>query len=185
MSDLVTIAGSPSTSSRSSAVLAYVRSLVEAQGFSSHAIQVRDLPAEALLWGYADDGVIKSAIEEIEAAQVVVIATPVYKAAYTGILKTFLDLLPQRALESKVVFPIATGGSPAHQLVIDYALNPVLVALGAHRIQRGLYIQDAQLQYTDGLVFDKAIEQRLLDSVQAITYHLNQHIRSELVTTGK
>ena len=174
MSDLVTIAGSPALTSRSSAVLGYIRDLVAVQGLSSEAIQVRDLPAEALILGRADDEHIKGAIEAIANARAVVIATPVYKAAYTGVLKAFLDLLPQRALENKLIFPIASGHSAAHQLVIEYALNPVLLALGAQRILSGLYIQDSQLQYTDGLIFDKAIEQRLLASVQIIINHLAQ-----------
>ncbi len=55
-----------------------------------------------------------------------VIGTPVYKAAYSGLLKSLLDLLPQYALAGKTVLPLATGGSTAHVLAIDYALRPVL-----------------------------------------------------------
>lgn len=40
----------------------------------------------------------------------VILATPVYKAAYSGLLKTFLDLLPQGGLRDKVVLPIARNG---------------------------------------------------------------------------
>ncbi len=61
----------------------------------------------------------------------VVVATPIYKAAYTGGLKALFDILPQSALRGKTVLPLATGGSPAHLLAIDYALKPVLSALGA------------------------------------------------------
>jgi FMN reductase len=49
----------------------------------------------------------------------------VYKAAYSGLLKTLLDLLPQCALAGKVVLPVVTCGSPAHVLAIDYALRPL------------------------------------------------------------
>jgi FMN reductase len=61
----------------------------------------------------------------------VVVATPVYKAAYSGLLKVFLDVLPQTALKGKLVLPLATGGSPHHMLALDYALRPVLQSLGA------------------------------------------------------
>ena len=54
------------------------------------------------------------------------VATPVYKAAYSGLLKVLLDLLPQTALKEKTVLPLATGGSPHHMLALDYALRPVL-----------------------------------------------------------
>src|SRR5262245_33630127 len=103
MSDLVTIAGSPSYPSRSSAVLEIIRSHFESRRFTTESIQVRTLPAEALLLGRYDDPAIQQAIATIAAAHVVIVATPVYKAAYTGLLKAFLDVLPQYALVDKIV----------------------------------------------------------------------------------
>ena len=81
-----------------------------------------------------------------------------YKAAYTGILKAFLDLLPQKALVGKPILPIATGGTLAHLLAIDYALNPVLGVLGATHILQGVYLVDAQFQRleTGGVEFNDA-----------------------------
>jgi FMN reductase len=174
MSDIVTIAGSPSHPSRSSAILELIRERFEERQLSTSAIQIRGLPAQALLWGHIQDRSIQKAIQLVEAARVVVVATPVYKAAYTGLVKTFLDVLPQQALADKLVFPIATGGSSAHLLAIDYALKPVLCALGAQHILNGLYIQDSQLQYTDGLVLDSAIEQRLDKAIDTINTRLLQ-----------
>jgi hypothetical protein len=58
----------------------------------------------------------------------------VYKASFSGALKTLLDLFPERALEGKVVLPFATGGTIAHMLAVDYALKPVLSALKAQEI---------------------------------------------------
>lgn len=174
MSDIVTIAGSPSYPSRSSAILGHIRDLFEARGFSTEAIHVRSLPAEALLWGQMNDPTLQSAIQSIVDARLVVVATPVYKASYTGLLKAFLDVLPQYSLLDKIVFPIATGGSSAHLLAIDYALKPVLSALGAQHVLNGLYIQDSQLQYLDGLQLDEAIEQRLQKTIDSVTKHLVQ-----------
>jgi len=81
-------------------------------------------------------------------ASVLVVATPVYKAAYSGILKVFLDLLPQTALKGKTVLPLATGGSPHHMLALDYALRPVLQSLAAKNILPGIYATDAQVIVT-------------------------------------
>jgi FMN reductase len=78
-------------------------------------------------------------------ARAVVVATPVYKAAYSGVLKVFLDLLPQTALRDKVVLPLATGGSPHHMLALDYALRPVLQSLSARHILPGVYATDSQV----------------------------------------
>ena len=91
MSDILTIAGSPSLNSRSAAVLAYARDFLQSYGLSTAAIQVRDLNAEELLWGRYDGPSVRDGIAKVQAARAVIIATPVYKAAYSGVLKAFLD----------------------------------------------------------------------------------------------
>ena len=73
------------------------------------------------------------------------ILTPVYKASFTGVLKTYLDLLPQNSLKNKTILPIVIGGSNGHLLMVDYALKPVLAALGATHILKGTYIVDNQV----------------------------------------
>src|SRR5262249_62273695 len=98
----------------------------------------------------------------IERADAVVVAPPIYKAAYSGALKAFLDLLPQFALAGKVVLPLATGGTLAHVLALDYGLRPVLVALGAQHIVNGLFILDKTLTVSEhGLVLDADVAPRL------------------------
>jgi FMN reductase len=174
MSDIVTIAGSPSFRSRSSAVLDLIRERFEARLFTTASSEVRALPIEALLGRQIDDPAIQIAIQTVTNARLVVIAIPVYNAAYTGLLKVFLDALPQNALADKIVFPIATGGSPGHLLAIDYALKPVLSALGAQHVLNGLYIQDSQIQGIDGRQLDLAIEKRLDKSIETIITHLFQ-----------
>ena len=175
MADIVTLAGSPSHPSRSTAILDHIRAQFEVNGFTTEAIHVRSLPAEALLFAQFDNPAIQQVIATIATARVIVIATPVYKAAYTGTLKALLDVLPQRAFANKPIFPIATGGSPAHLLSIDYALKPVLSALGAEHILGGLYIQDSQIQYGDGLVqLETSVETRLQETIQRLTAILHQ-----------
>lgn len=119
------IAGSPSEQSRSSALLDSVSDrLARRSGFVVERLNIRELPAQALLlaeWGHP---AIAAAIAQVERARAIVVATPVYKAAYSGLLKVLLDLLPQTALKEKTVLPLATGGSPNHMLALDYALRP-------------------------------------------------------------
>src|SRR5262245_13605865 len=119
MLDILTIAGSPAAPSRCATALDTARDLLARRGLSSAAINLRDLPAEALLWGRADDPQIQRAIALVAQARAVIIATPVYKASYSGVLKAFLDLLPAAALAEKGVLPIATAGSVAHLLVLE------------------------------------------------------------------
>ena len=111
----------------------------------STVLNIRDLPAEPLLHARTDDPAIAAAVEALASAKGVIVATPVYKAAYSGLLKTFLDLLPQFALREKVVLPLATGGTVAHVLALDYALRPVLSSLDPLHIVGGLFVLDKQL----------------------------------------
>jgi FMN reductase len=72
---------------------------------------VRDLPAEALMNADFSDTELNVARLLVERADALVIATPIYKAAYSGLLKAFLDILPQDGLDGKIILPLATAGS--------------------------------------------------------------------------
>lgn len=143
---ITSISGSPSERSRSAWLTQFALTRLEGVARHSEHIALRDLPAGPLLAAQAHDPAIAQAVEAVAAAQLVIVGTPIYKAAYAGLLKVFLDLLPPDALRSKTVLPLATGGSPAHLLALDYALKPVLSALGARHVLDGVFATDAQLQ---------------------------------------
>lgn len=166
--NIVTITGSPSIQSRSSHLLAEATRLLHGDGISVAAITLRDLPSEDLLYANVKSPVLQAAIGLVENATGIIIATPVYKAAYSGLLKTFLDILPQYGFAGKIVLPIVTGGSPAHMLAMDYALKPVLSALGARFVLNGVYATDSQVQIHDdgSLGLDDEIVLRLEDGLQ-------------------
>ena len=165
------IAGSPSESSRSAALLDSVSCrLALRDGLKVERLNIRELPAEALLlaqWGHP---AIVKALAQVEQARAIVVATPVCKAAYSGVLKVFLDLLPQTALAGKTVLPLATGGSPHHMLALDYALRPVLQSLSARHILTGVYATDAQIaRSTEGVYTPAAdISTRLDEAVATL-----------------
>ncbi|HEY0474030.1 MAG TPA: NADPH-dependent FMN reductase [Kribbella sp.] len=169
MATIATISSSPSEVSRTDAVLSYVTKRLLSHGHQVTPIVLRDLPAEPLLRGRADDPVIQAAIDVLAAADAVVVTTPVYKAAYSGLLKVFLDLLPQYALRGKPVLPLATGGTPAHVLVIDYALRPVLTSLGAGAIGQGWFVLSSHVRLYDGggLLLDPAASVPLYQVTEA------------------
>lgn len=178
MTNIVAIAGSPSHPSRTYGILEYAAKLLQQQGLNVDIISVRDFPAEDLVFGRYDSPALEQPKALLAKADGVIIATPIYKAAYTGVLKAFLDLLPQKALSGKVVLPIATGGTIAHLLAVEYALKPILSELGARHILASIYEVDKQIQQqTDGsLQLDEDIEQRLNDAlkefVKAVKYSL-------------
>ena len=144
--NIVCLLGSPSVPSRSAGLLDHARSLLEPHATRIDTVRVRDLPAEALLQARFDDPAIVEVRERIGRARLVLVATPIYKAAYSGLLKSLLDLLPQDGLAGRTVLPLATGGSPAHLLALEYALKPVLAALGARDIADGVYATDRQIE---------------------------------------
>ncbi|ONH34080.1 NADPH-dependent FMN reductase [Protofrankia sp. BMG5.30] len=76
-------------------------------------------------------GAVASAVESVRGAGVLVVATPVYKATYTGLLKAFLDPLPSGALAGVVAIPVIVSGAPAHLPVTELHLRPLLAELGA------------------------------------------------------
>ncbi|RKP44244.1 NADPH-dependent FMN reductase [Pararobbsia silviterrae] len=168
MSYVVTISGSPSARSRSTHLLSAAETLLHARGIATRRIEPRDLPAEALLHADVAHPAIREALELVEHAKAVVIATPVYKVAYSGLLKTFLDLLPQTGLTGKLVQPIATGGSLAHLLALDYALKPVLSALGARHVLANVFATDAEVPSGEsGYQTAACVAERLTQSIDA------------------
>lgn len=181
MTLIMTVAGSPAAPSRSAAVLEYIRLYLELRSFTVEALAVRDLDATDLLHGRYESPALRPWLERLAAARGVMFATPVYKAAYTGILKAFLDVLPANALAGKVVLPIVTGGSAAHSLVVDYALKPVLAALGATHIPGGIYLMDAQYEPTaDHSIhfLDAKAEQLVQNTVEEFVNTIRQFMKN-------
>jgi FMN reductase len=159
---IVTLSGSPSSPSRSQALADLAGARLRQAGFEVVAINVRNLPPAALLQAQIADPELQAALALIARADGVVLVTPVYKASYTGVLKSFLDLLPQFGLTGKAALPLATGGTVAHVLAIDYALRPVLAALAAAHVTTGLFLLDRQLeQRPEGLRIEAELDRRL------------------------
>ena len=168
------LGGSPSASSSGARLLQHIGDKLALQGHRINRLQVRDLPAQALLHADFSDPAIIRATALVLDADAIVIATPVYKASYTGILKAFLDLLPQDGLDGKLVLPLATGGSQSHMLVLDYALRPVLASLSARSILPGIYATSDQLPWTPeaGLSPDAPIAARIAKGVAQLSSEL-------------
>jgi FMN reductase len=83
----------------------------------------RDL-ADNLITGFAN-APLRFAIDSVVGADAVVAVTPVFSASYSGLFKTFFDVLDQEALTGKPVLLGATAGSARHSLVLEHALRPL------------------------------------------------------------
>lgn len=176
MSGVVMIAGSTSHPSKSHALLEYAESVLECEGFQTHSVVVRNLPPEDLVFGRFNSPALRQVKARLAQAQGVIIATPIYKAAYTGVLKAFLDLLPQTALAGKLVLPIATGDASYGLPTIDYALRPILSALGARYVLESVYVPDAQACWTEAGNLQLALEaeQHLKSALHALIGDLSR-----------
>lgn len=168
---ILTLAGSPSQRSRSSALLRHAAQLLAGLGLKTSELGLRDIPAEDLIEGHYGGSAAGALRARVAAAQAVLVATPVYKASFSGGLKAVLDLLDEKALAGKVVLPIATGGSPAHLLALEYGLKPVLSALGARHILAGVYATDKEVGFDENgeVRIDEAVRRRLEDSVARLS----------------
>jgi FMN reductase len=172
---ILLLAGSPSIPSRSTRLLHYVGERLSQLGHRYSKLHVLDLPSQALLHADFSNADIKLAKAQVEQADAVIIGTPVYKAAYSGVLKAFLDLLPQDGLSGKLVLPLATGGSQSHMLALDYALRPVLSALGARHVLQSIYATEAQIDWSPekGLTLDPGIARRVTEGVEHLSANLH------------
>ena len=116
-------------------------------------IDVAELPAEALV-ARTSAPEMDAAIAAIGSAQLVIAASPTYRALYTGVMKAFFDLLPPAFLASKVCVPVQTGGSMAHFLSVEYGMRPLFASLEGIAIA-GVYAADDQ--FVDGVPVEKLV----------------------------
>ena len=93
------------------------------------------------LLDWSDPG-IADLVRQVGAADLVVVASPTYKATYTGLLKLFLDRFATDGL-SGVAVPFMLGAGPAHALAPELTLRPVLTEIGGSVPVRGLYVLDS------------------------------------------
>jgi FMN reductase len=102
-----------------------------------------------LSWG---DPAVAAAVQAVAASELVVFASPTFKATYTGLLKLFLEQFDGgTGLADVVAVPVMLGAGPVHALAPDLLLKPVLVELGATAALPGLYLSDRTFQ-EDGVI---------------------------------
>jgi len=115
-------------------------------GDGGQLIDLLDLPADALL-GRGHNRAVDDAVATAAAAGVLLLATPVYRATYSGVLKAFLDRFPVDGLARTAVVLAATAGSPAHYLALDTGGRAVVASLGGWTVPAVVYATGAD--FTD------------------------------------
>ena len=184
---VIAISGSPSPTSRTQRLLSHLLSLLEQDGLETKLLSLSSLPADALIRADVSAPEIAHSLAEIDKARVVIVGTPIYKAAYSGLLKVFLDLLPQRGFDGKIVLPIATGGSEAHLLALDYALRPVLQSLAADIVLPSVFALDRDIvrNADGGIALGDPLLARISDASQQIgTFVERLYVRPYTAASG-
>ena len=113
---------------------------------------------------YPDD--TEAVVQRVIAADMYLIATPIFRASFTASLKNLLDLVPVEGLLGKVCGLVAMGASNHHYLAVDSQLRPVLAWFGAHLVPGGVYLQSNQ--FHEGRLADPEAIAELESLVSAV-----------------
>jgi FMN reductase len=150
--NVTVVCGNPKPASRTLAAAVNVATRINGGTAPTTVIDLVELGPAMLGWG---DPVVTAAVDAVTASDVVVVASPTFKATYTGLLKLFLDQIAGDALRGVIGIPMMLGAGPAHALAAEVHLRPVLVELGLSCPTRALYLVDTE---TEGPVLDAWLE---------------------------
>ena len=124
---VVAVSGSVQSPSRTLVLIEQLlAALAEVVPIDAHLIKLEDLAPAIGGVSYRDQlpSTVQAELAAIESADVLVVASPVYRGSYTGLFKHLFDLVHHEALIDVPVLLAATGGSDRHALVIDHQLRP-------------------------------------------------------------
>ncbi len=127
---------------------------VEVVDLRTHA---RDL-AENLVTGFPD-GSLRTAVETVSGADALIAVTPIFSASYSGLFKTFFDVLDKDALVGKPVLMGATAGSARHSLALEHAMRPLFAYLRAVTAPTGVFAASEDWAGSTGV--DRALAGRI------------------------
>ena len=145
--NVVVVCGNPKPNSRTLGVAKEVAVQAAAAtgrngNVKTHNIDLSELGGQLFDWS---SEAVAAEVAALSAADLAVVASPTFKATYTGLLKAFFDWFGQTALAGVVAIPVMVGGSPIHALAPEISLRPLLVEVGAIVPTRGLFILDVEL----------------------------------------
>jgi FMN reductase len=138
------VVGNPKSQSRT---LAAATSLMEQLTGRPPDATIDVITLGAGLLGWGDPGVA-AAVDTVKQADLLVIASPTYKATYTGLLKLFLDQFGAGSLDGALTFPLMLGAGLQHALAPELLLKPVLVEIGGFCPVQGLFLLDTDTTLT-------------------------------------
>ncbi len=160
--NVVAVSGSVSRPSRT---LTLIESTLAALGehlpLQSHIVELGQIAPTlgSTLWRNQLPDALEQQLRLIESADLLVVATPVYRGSYPGLLKHLFDLIDINALIDTPVLLAATGGSERHALVIDHQLRPLFSFFQALTLPIGIYAAEAD--FKDYRIVSTALDERI------------------------
>lgn len=115
--------------------------LAEQRPVEVRVVELRDLATEVanhLAAGFPGPA-LRAVIETVTGADALIAVTPIFTASYSGLFKSFFDLLDDTALTAKPVLIAATGGSARHSLALEHAMRPMFAYLRAQVVPTAVY----------------------------------------------
>lgn len=142
------VVGNPKALSKTRHVAETVADLILA-GLDDAALRSAEasvIELSALTGGLFDWGSpeVKEAVASVLASDIVIVATPTYKATYTGLLKVFLDRFGAGQLSRSVVIPVMLAAAPQHAMAVEVHLKPLLAELGAVMPTPAVFLLDSE-----------------------------------------
>ncbi len=168
---ITAVSGSLRTPSTTTALLGtIVDGLQQAAGESATDAEVIELSTLALdlaqaLTGGSTSPELAAALERIRSTDLLVVGTPIYRGAYSGLFKQFFDLVGQNDLAGTPVLVTAGGGNDLHSLAIDHSLRPLFAFFEAPTLALSVYSRSAD--FTDGQVTGEALRTQIDRAVTA------------------
>jgi FMN reductase len=107
---------------------------IETVELRDHAHDITD----HLLTGFANRR-LQPVLDQVERADGLILVTPTFTASYSGLFKSFVDVVPPESVEGKPVLIAATGGTERHSLVLEHAMRPLLSYLRAVVVPTAVY----------------------------------------------
>lgn len=150
---IAVVTGNPKPASRTLGVAtAVARALAGGLGRAGDGPLVVDLAEHA--GSLFDPGAaeLSRLTAQVAASDLLIAASPTYKASYTGMLKAFFDRYGNLGLAGVTAVPVMTGAWAGHLLAAEVHLRPLLVELGASVPTRALYVTEPQLDNLDDVV---------------------------------
>ncbi|MEO8095894.1 MAG: FMN reductase [Pseudolysinimonas sp.] len=182
---IVGVSGSPTHPSRTTGLVAEVtRAFAEAVGGVPTVVELAPLLGELSTGPFRSDigPNARAALEIVEAADLIVVGSPAYRATYTGLFKLFFDHIGQYALADKPVILTATGGSDRHALLVEHQMRPLFGFFQALTLPLGIFANEGD--FTDYRVTSEALQDRMNTTMQRTLPLIVSHLGLDLSGVG-